>query len=78
MIGDLSFTGDFNENAKVAIDVHVDEAGNVTSAEYQLRGSTTSASNYIATAKQKARLIKFNPGSGESVGTLTFNFRVHN
>ena len=73
-----SFTGDFNENAKVAIDVHVDENGNVTSAEYDLRGSTTSASNYVSEAKEKARLIKFNSGSGESVGTIIFNFRVHN
>ncbi len=73
-----SFTGDFNENAKVAIDVHVDENGNVTSAEYNLRGSTTSASNYVSEAKEKARLIKFNSGSGESVGTIIFNFRVHN
>ncbi|HLI93564.1 MAG TPA: hypothetical protein VKU83_08145, partial [Puia sp.] len=63
-----SFTGDFNYNAKVAVDVHVDENGNVTSAEYQMRGSTTSADNYVTTAKQKARLVKFNPGSGESVG----------
>ena len=73
-----SFTGDFNENAKVAIDVHVDENGNVTSAEYNLRGSTTSASNYVSEAKEKAHLVKFNSGSGESVGTIIFNFRVHN
>lgn len=73
-----SFTGDFNYNAKVAIDVTVDQNGNVTSAEYELRGSTTSADNYVATAKQKARLVKFSPGTGESVGVLIFNFRVHN
>ncbi|HXD79385.1 MAG TPA: hypothetical protein VN616_16325 [Puia sp.] len=78
MVGSISFTGDFNENAKVAIDVTVDANGNVTDAEYQLRGSTTSASNYVSLAKQKARLVKFNPGSGESVGTLVFSFRVHN
>jgi hypothetical protein len=74
----ISFTGDFNENAKVAIDVHVDENGNVTSAEYQLRGSTTSASNYVSTAKEKARLVKFTSASGEPVGTIVFTFRVHN
>jgi hypothetical protein len=73
-----SFTGDFNENAKVAIEVHVDESGNVTGAEYDMRGSTTSASNYIAEAKEKARLVKFNSGSSESVGTIIFNFKVHN
>jgi hypothetical protein len=74
----ISFTGDFNENAKVAIDVTVDENGNVTNAEYQLRGSTTSASSYVSTAKEKARLVKFTPGPAESVGTIIFTFRVHN
>ncbi|HTR29810.1 MAG TPA: hypothetical protein VMH27_11105 [Puia sp.] len=73
-----SFTGDFNENAKVAVEVHVDENGNVTGAEYDMRGSTTSASNYIEEAKEKARLVKFNPGPAESVGTIIFNFKVHN
>lgn len=72
-----SFTGDFNENAKVAIQVHVDANGNVTSADYDLRGSTTSESNYVSEAKQKAHLVKFTPGSGESVGTIVFNFKVH-
>ena len=73
-----SFTDDFNQNAKIAIDVHVDAAGNVTDADYQMRGSTTSDDNMVAIAKRKARQVKFNPGSGESVGTLIFNFRVHN
>ena len=73
-----SFTGDFNENAKVAVTVHVDANGNVTSAEYTLMGSTTSVANYKELAVEKARQIKFNPGNGESVGTLIFNFKVHN
>ncbi|HEY4336201.1 MAG TPA: hypothetical protein VGM89_09895, partial [Puia sp.] len=73
-----SFTDDFNENAKVAVDVHVDAAGNVVDATYQPRGSTTSASNYKEIACRKARLVKFSPGAGESFGTLTFNFQVHN
>jgi hypothetical protein len=73
-----SFTGDFNENAKVAVDVHVDAAGNVTSAQYNMMGSTTSLANYKEIAVEKARQVKFNPGSDESVGTLIFNFRIHN
>jgi len=72
-----SFTGDFNENAKVAVTVHVDAGGNVISAEYSLAGSTTSLANYRQEAIQKAKLIKFNAGSDESVGTLIFNFKVH-
>ncbi len=74
----ISFTGDFNENAKVAVTVHVDAGGNVTSAEYSLMGSTTSLAAYRDIAVEKARLVKFNSGSGESVGTLIFNFRIHN
>jgi hypothetical protein len=73
-----TFTGDFNENAKVAIQVHIDENGNVLSADYDMRGSTTSASNYVSEAKQKAMLVKFDTGPGESVGTIVFNFKLHN
>jgi outer membrane biosynthesis protein TonB len=76
--GTPSFTDDFNENAKVAVDVHVDANGNVTDADYQPRGSTTSAGNMKAIAIRKARQVKFNSGSDESVGTLIFNFKVHN
>ena len=73
-----SFTDDFNENAKVAVDVHVDAAGNVTDATYQPRGSTTSSSTYKDIATRKAKLVKFSSGDGESVGTIVFEFRVHN
>jgi hypothetical protein len=71
-----SFEDDFNENAKVAVDIRIDAAGNVISAEYQPRGSTTSDPNLKAIALRKARQVKFNPGSEESAGTLQFNFRL--
>ena len=73
-----SFTDDFNENAKVAVDIHVDANGNVTDASYQPRGSTTSDASMKAIAIRKAKSVKFNGGADESVGTLVFNFRVHN
>lgn len=73
-----SFTDDFNDNAKIAVDIHVDANGNVTDADFQPRGSTTGDASMIAIAKRKARLVKFNSGSDESVGTLIFNFKVHN
>src|SRR6201991_749213 len=76
--GTPSFTDDFNENAKVAVDVHVDANGNVTDADYQPRGSTTSAGNLKAIAIRKAKQVKFNSGGDESVGTLIFNFKIHN
>jgi hypothetical protein len=71
-----SFEDDFNENAKVAVDIRVDANGNVISAEYQPRGSTTSDPNLKAIAIRKAKQVKFTPGSDESVGTLQFNFKL--
>jgi outer membrane biosynthesis protein TonB len=71
-----SFEDEFNENAKVAIDIRVDAAGNVVSAEFQPRGSTTSDASMIEIAKRKARQVKFNAGTEESTGTIQFNFRL--
>jgi outer membrane biosynthesis protein TonB len=73
-----SFTDDFNDNAKVAVDIHVDASGNVLSADYQPRGSTTSDASMKEIALRKAKQIKFNATSDESVGTLVFNFHIKN
>lgn len=72
-----SFEDDFNENAKVAVDIKVDESGRVISATYQPRGSTTSNASLKAIAIRKANQVKFNSG-GESAGTLIFNFKLRN
>ena len=74
-----SFEDDFNENAKVAVDVKVDKAGSVISATYQPRGSTTSDAGLREIALRKARQIKFSSatdGVDEQVGTIIFNFRL--
>lgn len=73
-----SFEDDFNENAKIAIDVRVDETGKVVSAAYQSRGSTSTNSTLKAIAIRKAKEIKFSPGDDESLGTLIFNFKLKN
>jgi hypothetical protein len=73
-----SFKDDFNENAKVAVDIHIDANGNVISGEYQLHGSTTSDAGLKEIALKKAYLIKFNGGTDESTGTIVFNFRLSN
>ena len=73
-----AFEDDFNENAKVAMDITVNENGNVVSAEYQPRGSTTSDASMKAIAKRKAMQVRFNAGDAESVGTIVFNFRLKN
>jgi hypothetical protein len=78
IIGVPAFTDDFNENAKIALDVHVDGNGNVTSADFVLRGSTSSESNLIAIAIRKIKQVKFNSNGNESSGTLIVNLRVHN
>lgn len=71
-----AFEDNFNQNAKVAMDIKVDASGKVTSATYQPRGSTTSDPNYKEIARRKALQIKFNGSEGESVGTIVFNFKV--
>lgn len=73
-----SFQDDFNENAKVAVDIRVDESGKVISATYQQRGSTTSDASMKEIAIRKALQIKLNSGSQESVGTIIFNFKLRN
>jgi hypothetical protein len=73
-----SFTDEFNENAKVAVDIRVDAAGTVISAEYQAHGSTTSDATLKAIALKKAHQVKFNSSTDESVGTIVFNFRLKN
>jgi outer membrane biosynthesis protein TonB len=70
-----SFEDDFNENAKIAVDIKVNEDGRVISASYQTRGSTSGSANLKAIALQKAKLLKFNAGD-ESIGTVIFNFRL--
>ncbi len=76
-----SFEDDFNENAKVAVDIKVDGNGNVISASFQPRGSTTTNANMRSIALAKARQLKFNADSDEvddQMGTVIFNFRIKN
>lgn len=71
-----SFEDDFNENAKVAMDVVVDAAGKVLSATYQARGSTTSKRELIEIARRRAFQLKFNSSENGQKGTAVFNFVV--
>lgn len=76
-----SFEDDFNENAKVAVDIKVDGNGNVTSASFQPRGSTTTNANIKGIALAKARQLKFSTdadGIEDQMGTVVFNFRIKN
>ena len=78
VISTPSFEDDFNENAKVAMDIRVDANGRVVEATYQPRGSTTSDASMKEIARRKALQVKFNTGSDESTGTIVFNFKLKN
>lgn len=72
-----SFEDEFNENAKVAVDITVDKAGNVVAAVINLSGTTTTNQSMRAIALRKARSLKLNPGTeDQQTGTLVFNFKL--
>lgn len=72
-----SFEDEFNENAKVAVDITVDKAGNVIMAIVNQRGTTTTNQNIRNIALRKARSLKLNAGTAdEQTGTLLFNFKL--
>jgi len=72
-----SFEDDFNEPAKVAVDIIVDKSGNVTSAIVNPRGTTTTNSSIRNIALRKARELKLNAGTeDEQTGTIVFNFKL--
>jgi hypothetical protein len=72
-----SFQDDFNENAKVAVDIKVDANGKVTSATVNPKGTTTTNPNNRQIAIKKAYQIKFNNGSEEQTGTIVFDLKVN-
>ncbi len=75
-ISNQSFEDDFNENAKVAMDIVADDNGKVISATYQPRGSTTSNRQMIDIAHRHAFELKLGSADGGQKGTVVFNFKV--
>lgn len=72
-----SFEDDFNENAKIAMDIVTDGNGKVVSATYQPRGSTTSNPQMVSIARRRAfELRNIGSGDGPQKGTVIFNFKV--
>lgn len=72
-----SFEDDFNEPAKVAVDITVDQNGTVLDAAVNPRGTTTTNQNIKAIALRKARQLKLNAGKADSqTGTIVFNFKL--
>jgi hypothetical protein len=72
-----SFEDDFNENAKVAVDIRVDKNGNVISAVVNPRGTTTTNGSVRSIATRKAMQLKLNAGDeDEQTGTILFDFKL--
>lgn len=72
-----SFEDDFNENAKVAVDIKVDKNGNVVSALVNPRGTTTTNGTIRSIATRKAMQLKLNAGDDdEQTGTILFDFKL--
>jgi len=73
-----SFEDDFNQPAKVAVDIVVNRDGVVTSAQVNPRGTTTTDPNIREIAVRKAKQLKLNAGSvDEQGGTVVFDFKLH-
>ncbi|MDA3868215.1 MAG: TonB family protein [Salinivirgaceae bacterium] len=68
-----------NESGTVVVRVTVDQNGNITSASYQAKGSTTTSQNLIKAALVAARKARFNTDNNADayqVGTITYHFRL--
>lgn len=73
------FEDDFDRNAKIAMEVVVNEAGKVVSATYTSRGSTGTATPQMKEiARRRAFELKFGNAEGGQRGVVVFNFQVRN
>jgi len=72
-----TFEDEFNENAKVAVDIIVNAEGKITSALVNPKGTTTTNLAIKNIALKKALLLKMNSSEAtEQVGTIVFEFKL--
>jgi hypothetical protein len=72
-----SFEDDFNQNAKIAVEIQVDETGRITSAVLTSKGSTGTATPEMkSTALRLARQLKMGSSDGGQKGIVVFDFKV--
>ena len=72
-----SFEDDFNQNAKIAVEIVVDEGGRISSAVLTSKGSTGTATPQMkATALRLARQLKMGSSDGGQKGIVVFDFKV--
>ena len=73
-----SFEDDFNENAKVAVDIVVNDNGQVIGATVNPKGTTTTNASIRNIAIKKAKTLRLNAGNDpEQKGTIVFSFKIH-
>jgi hypothetical protein len=70
------FEDDFNENAKVAVDITINKAGKVTSAVVNPKGTSTANQNTRKIALKRAMDISFSAGAEDQSGTIILDMRV--
>lgn len=72
-----SFEDDFNEGGTIVLDIEVDPSGRLTSASYQVSGSSLPrSSKQYNIALARARQIKYPQYEGGFKQKLSFNFSV--
>jgi periplasmic protein TonB len=72
-----SFEDDFNEGGTIALDIEVDPNGRLTSANYQVSGSSLPrSSKQYNIALTRAKQIKFPQYEGGFKQKLSFTFSV--
>jgi outer membrane biosynthesis protein TonB len=76
-LGQLRFEDDFNENAKVYVDVRYNSNGGFISATIA-KGSTTANATILSIARRKAAELKFPASADGGISTILFNFKVQN
>ena len=76
-LGALRFEDDFNENAKVYLDVKYNSSGSYIGSSLA-KGTTTSNGTITGIAKRKAAELKFPASADGGVSTILFNFKVQN
>lgn len=76
-LGQLKFEDDFNENAKVYLDVKYNSSGGFISSSIA-KGTTTSNNTILSIAKRKVASLKFPSSTDGGLSTIIFNFRVQN
>ena len=71
-----SFEDDFNENAKVAIDITINKNGKVIGAIVNPKGTSTANPTTRKIAIKRALEIQFSAGAEDQTGTIVLDMRI--